>query len=68
MLPRYRDKGEMSDTASRLARLAHDIRQRRPEYPAERFSGRGIVIAAGGASLFTNVFVLISILRHTHRC
>ena len=36
-----------------------------PNYPADRFSGRGIVICAGGAAMFTNAFVLIKVLRQT---
>ncbi len=61
-----REKGRMSDTP-RLSELAARLRQRRPVYPQGRFAGRGIVIAAGGASLFTNAYVLVSILRHTLR-
>ena len=48
-----------------LAVLAQRLKATRPEYPAERFSGRGIVICAGGARVFTNAYVLVSILRRT---
>lgn len=37
-------------------------------YPAQQFSGSGIVICAGGASLFTNAYVLIHLLRKLHGC
>ena len=37
-------------------------------YPAGRFSGKGIVIAAGGPDLFTNAYVLIHLLRAVHGC
>jgi hypothetical protein len=36
-------------------------------YPAERFSGRGVVICAGGTKYFTNGYVAASMLRH-HGC
>lgn len=36
--------------------------------PEGRFEGRGIVICAGGERYFTCAWVLISILRHTHKC
>ena len=52
------DLATLSDVADRL-------RRQRPIYPAERFSGRGIVIAAGGVSTFTNAYVLLSLLRGT---
>ena len=37
-------------------------------YPARQFTGSGIVICAGGASLFTNAYVLIHVLRRVHGC
>lgn len=37
-------------------------------YPAGQFAGRGIVVCAGGPSLFTNAYVLIHALRHLHNC
>ena len=58
----------MSETDASLSSLAARLRQPGPDYPAGRFAGRGIVIAAGGASLFTNAWVLVSILRHTLHC
>lgn len=39
-----------------------------PAYPAERFSGRGIVFCAGGERLFTNLWVNLCLLRRVHRC
>jgi hypothetical protein len=38
-----------------------------PPFPEERFSGRGIVICAGGLRYFTCAWVLISILRRVHQ-
>jgi hypothetical protein len=35
--------------------------------PGGRFSGRGIVICAGGPSMFTNAFVLLRVLRQVYR-
>lgn len=37
-------------------------------YPHARFAGRGIVICAGGASYFTNAYVLIHVLRNALGC
>src|SRR5262245_2681410 len=37
-------------------------------YPDGRFAGRGIVICAGGASLFTCAWVLLYVLRRTLSC
>ena len=37
-------------------------------YPTGQFSGRGIVVCAGGPSLFTNAYVLIHLLRRVHNC
>jgi hypothetical protein len=39
-----------------------------PPYPGERFAGRGIVICAGGARLFTCAYVAIGILRRVLGC
>lgn len=39
-----------------------------PPYPAERYAGRGIVICAGGARLFTCAYVAIGILRRVLAC
>jgi Mannosyltransferase putative len=54
--------------AGQLRSLGEHLRQWWPDYPAEQFSGRGIVVCAGGASVFTNAYVLISILRQTLSC
>jgi hypothetical protein len=40
----------------------------KPSYPAERYAGRGIVICAGGARLFTCAYVAIGILRRIMGC
>lgn len=37
-------------------------------YPAERYAGRGIVICAGGARLFTCAYIAIGILRRVLGC
>ena len=37
-------------------------------YPPGRFAGRGIVICAGGVSIFTNAYVLIHVLRRHFHC
>ena len=52
-----------------LAALAHRLRQL-PDMaiPVAEHAGRGIVIAAGGSPVFTNAYVLISILRDTLGC
>src|SRR5438128_4657061 len=39
-----------------------------PGYPGEKFSGRGIVICAGGARLFTSVWILLRVLRAIVGC
>ncbi len=39
-----------------------------PPFPAERFAGRGIVICAGGARLFTCAWVAIALLRRHLGC
>jgi hypothetical protein len=37
-------------------------------YPQNRFSGRGLVVCAGGAEMLTNAYVLVRILREQLRC
>ncbi|MDR3471343.1 MAG: hypothetical protein P4M09_06595 [Devosia sp.] len=54
--------------ASILPALAERLRALRPAYPEGRFTGRGILIVAGGRTLFTNAYVLVSILRRTLGC
>lgn len=51
-----------------LVTLAARLSGWRPAYPAERFSGRGIVVCAGGARVFTNAYVLVWVLRRTLGC
>jgi hypothetical protein len=53
-----------ADRSSTRAHWSSDL----PAYPAERFAGAGIVICAGGASMFTNAYVLLHLLRHTLGC
>lgn len=48
-----------------------ELSRRRGEalpYPAERFSGRGIVICAGGTRILTNAYVLVRVLREVVGC
>ncbi|HEX7378836.1 MAG TPA: glycosyltransferase, partial [Pirellulales bacterium] len=44
--------------------LAREFLAQLPAYPAERFSGRGIVVCAGGHCHFTNAWVCLRMLRH----
>ncbi len=58
----------MSDWQQQLkAELAAAARAA-PAYPDGRFAGRGIVICAGGARLFTCAWVLIALLRRQLGC
>jgi hypothetical protein len=47
--------------------LAH-TRERGADYPAERFSGRGLVVCAGGPRMLTNAYVLMRLLRERLDC
>ncbi len=49
-------------------RLQDDAIRHAPPYPATRFSGRGIVMAAGGPLHFTGAWVVLNILRQVHNC
>lgn len=44
--------------------LAREFLAQLPAFPTERFSGRGIVICAGGHCHFTNAWVCLRMLRH----
>jgi len=59
------DQTAEMERAERLRALAGDLRAEPTIYPSRSFNGRGIVIVAGGALLFTNAYVLISVLRST---
>lgn len=37
-------------------------------YPAQKFSGRGLVFSAGGETHFTNLWVNLCLLRRVHHC
>jgi hypothetical protein len=50
--------------AERIRHLAADIRATRNAEPLPG-QGRGIVVVAGGARIFTNAYVLLRVLRHT---
>lgn len=54
--------------ASDLLSLATRLAGWQPNYPAERFAGRGIVVCAGGSRVFTNAFVLAWVLRRALGC
>lgn len=56
------------NTSEDLAALAERLAAWRPELPAGRFAGRGIVVCAGGSRVFTNAYVLLSLLRRTFNC
>jgi hypothetical protein len=56
--PRYAEYQRRQDAA---------IRDAAP-YPADRFAGRGVVMAAGGPRLFTNAWVTLNVLRRLHGC
>lgn len=56
------------NTSEDLAALAERLAIWRPDFPAERFAGRGIVVCAGGSRVFTNAYVLLSLLRRTLGC
>jgi hypothetical protein len=43
-------------------------RERGAAYPAERFSGRGLVVCAGGPIMLTNAYVLLRLLREKLDC
>jgi hypothetical protein len=49
-------------------RLQDEARKAAGPYPAERYTGRGIVIVASGARHFANAWVALSALRRTVRC
>lgn len=53
--------------AERLRVLAAEIRQSAARDVLPEGSGRGLVIVAGGARIFTNAYVLLHVLRHVVR-
>ncbi|WP_342152839.1 hypothetical protein [Methylorubrum sp. SB2] len=57
----------MTDPATLAAELAAH-RERLEPYQQSRFRRDGIVVCAGGASVFTNAYVLIRLLRTVLRC
>jgi hypothetical protein len=59
---------EASSPSTELAALAQKLQQLQAIYPDGQFSGRGIVIAAGGSIMFTNAYVLVSVLRRALGC
>lgn len=53
-----------SNSGDRQSLLQHRMATLQP-YPEARFSGRGLVVCAGGVQMFTNAWVLIHLLRRT---
>jgi hypothetical protein len=51
-----------------LELFVEELRRETAEFPADEFSGKGIVICAGGARIFTSAYVLIRVLRETLGC
>lgn len=49
-------------------RLQDEAIRSAPPYPADRFGGRGIVMAAGGPRHFTNAWVTLNVLRRVVGC
>jgi hypothetical protein len=61
----------VSGAADETAALAADLAQAAacdPPFPAQRFAGRGIVICAGGARMFTCAWITIALLRRHLGC
>lgn len=61
-------QGESPEDHGSLLALANQLRSVPAVVPGNPGEGSGIVICAGGAQLFVNAYVLISILRSTHGC
>jgi Mannosyltransferase putative len=57
-------KDAESDRREATARMLAEI----PDLPRREYSGRGIVICAGGVQLFTNAWVLVWMLRKVLNC
>lgn len=55
---------QMEGAAARLRALAADIRATASNRPAVEGSGRGLVVVAGGARIFTNAYVLLHVIRN----
>ena len=51
-----------------LDRFNSELEQLSRDEMQDRFTGRGIVIAAGGSSMFTNAYVLVHVLRRNLNC
>jgi hypothetical protein len=58
----------MSDTPGSLSAELAAAAAENPPFPEGRFAGRGIVICAGGARMFTCAYVAIGLLRRTLGC
>jgi hypothetical protein len=50
--------------STQMRRKADDFLAAIPAYPAERYQGRGVVIAGGGDRFFPSLYVTIRALRH----
>lgn len=51
-------------TEAEHRQMIADLRDANPQYPVDRFSGRGIVICGGGMKLYTCAWVCINMIRH----
>src|SRR5579863_6480542 len=49
-------------------KLQDEAKASAPVYPSDRFSGRGMVVCAGGARMFTCAWVLLKVLRELVKC
>lgn len=54
----------MEDWRQRVIEFKADM----APYPSHRYSGRGIVMAAGGRRYFVNAYINIRVIRDTHGC
>lgn len=58
---------QMNEQFVAYQQRARDFLAQVSDYPAARYSGRGIVICAGGTKYFTNAWITVNILR-MHGC
>lgn len=61
----HQDSGNvMYDWKHRVAEVKDEI----PEYPQQRYEGKGIVMAFGGRTLHNCAYITLRLLRETHKC
>jgi hypothetical protein len=56
------------DAAGLRAHIDTRLKQLTATFDAAAYSGRGVVVAAGGARLFVNAYILAHVLRHRLNC